>query len=118
MVDAPVSLDPGVLVPVPSLSAQQRVHALTSATAARRERAAVKRRLKQGSVTIGQVIAEGADDPAIAKLKVLELLQSMPGVGEVRAGRLMDEHRIARSRRVRGLGPHQIRALVERFERP
>lgn len=114
---APVSPDPGVLVPVPSLSAQQRAQALTRATAARRERADVKRRLNQGSVTIGEVIADGAHDPAIARLRVVELLQSMPGVGEASAARLMNELGIARSRRVRGLGPQQTQSLVERFER-
>ncbi|WEV79251.1 integration host factor, actinobacterial type [Janibacter cremeus] len=117
MVTAPLSVDPGVPVPVPTLSPQQRAHALARATSARQERAVVKRRLKEGSATIGDVLADGAHDPAIAKLRVLELLESMPGIGDVKAGRIMDQLRIARSRRVRGLGPHQARALVEWFER-
>lgn len=117
MVTAPLSADPGVPVPVPTLSPQQRTHALARATTARRERAVLKRRLKEGQVRIGDVLAGGADDPAIARLRVLELLGSMPGVGDVMAARIMDELRIARSRRVRGLGPRQVRALVEWFER-
>lgn len=119
MVTAPLSVDPGVPVPVPvpTLSPQQRAHALARATSARQERAVVKRRLKEGSAAIGDVLSDGAHDPAIAKLRVLELLESMPGIGDVKAGRIMDQLRIARSRRVRGLGPHQARALVEWFER-
>lgn len=104
-------------MPLPSLSPQQRAHALARARAARQDRAEVKRRLKQGSTTIGDVVADGAHDPAIAQLRVRELLESMPGIGDVKAGRIMDQLRIARSRRVRGLGPRQSRALVEWFER-
>ncbi len=103
-------------MPVPSLTPEQRADALTRATAARRHRAETKHRLKRGSARIGEVIADGGRDAAIAKLKVVELLESMPGIGQVRAVQIMDELGIARSRRVRGLGEHQVRALVARFE--
>lgn len=103
-------------MPVPPLTSEQRAEALTRATAARRHRAEVKRRLKQGAARIAEVIAEGEREEAIAKLKVSELIESMPGVGRVKAGQLMDELGIARSRRVRGLGEHQARALITHFE--
>lgn len=104
-----------VAVPIPPLTPQQRADALTQATAARRRRAEVKHRLKQGAASLSEVIAEGAHDAAIAKLKVSELIEAMPGVGRVKAGQIMDELRIARSRRVRGLGEHQSRALIDHF---
>lgn len=106
-----------VLVPVPPLTPEQRAEALARATAARRQRAAVKHRLKQGAAGIAEVIAEGAHDAAIAKLKVSDLIESMPGIGRVKAGQIMDELGIARSRRVRGLGEHQSRALIDHFAR-
>lgn len=48
-------------------------------------------------------------------MKVIALLESLPGVGRVKARQIMDEVGIAESRRVRGLGPNQVAALIERF---
>jgi ribosomal protein S13 len=53
---------------------------------------------------------------AIGKLRVSALLESLPGVGKVRARRIMEEIGISESRRVRGLGTHQVKSLVERFD--
>jgi ribosomal protein S13 len=44
-------------------------------------------------------------------MKVSALLEALPGVGKVRASRLMDECDISPSRRVRGLGVKQRAAL-------
>ena len=51
----------------------------------------------------------------IGKMKVSALLQSMPGVGKVRAGQIMERLGIAESRRVRGLGANQRAALEAEF---
>jgi ribosomal protein S13 len=40
------------------------------------------------------------------------MLESLPGVGKVKARRIMEEIGIADSRRVRGLGPQQRAALL------
>ncbi|MFV0462326.1 MAG: integration host factor, actinobacterial type [Nostocoides sp.] len=100
---------------LPELTPQQRAEALEKAAAARRERALVKNRLKHSSGSIADVIANGQTNDVIGKMKVSALLESMPGVGRVRAKQLMDEIGIAQSRRVRGLGANQIKALVDRF---
>lgn len=78
-------------------------------------RAEVKNRLKYSGGKLSEVIAEGQQDDAIGKLKVLALLESLPGVGKVTARSVMTEVGISESRRVRGLGPQQIAKLVERF---
>jgi ribosomal protein S13 len=65
-----------------------------------------------------EVLEDGKVDPVIGKMKVTELLESMPGVGRVRAKAIMEEVGIAESRRVRGLGANQVAALLRRFERP
>ena len=44
-----------------------------------------------------------------------DLLESLPGVGKVKARAIMAEVGISETRRVRGLGPHQAKALVDRF---
>ena len=64
---------------------------------------------------LSDVIAQGRQDDVIGKLKVVALLESMPGVGKVKARAIMSEIGISETRRVRGLGPHQAKALVERF---
>ena len=66
---------------------------------------------------MAEVIEEGKGNHVIGKMKVTALLESMPGVGRVRAAPIMDEVGIAESRRVRGLGANQTAALIARFER-
>jgi hypothetical protein len=99
----------------PSLSPEQRQAALEKATAARRQRAEVKERLKSGSLSLEQLFKEGDEDETLAKLKVVSVLESMPGVGKVGARRLMEELDISESRRLRGLGDNQRKKLLQRF---
>lgn len=101
---------------LPELTPEQRAAALEKAAAARRSRAAVKNRLKYSQGSLAEVLAAGKTDPVVAKLKVTELLESLPGVGRVRARSIMAELGIAESRRVRGLGANQVAALLARFE--
>ncbi len=100
---------------LPELTPEQRSAALERAAEARRARAEVKNRLKHSGGSLAEVIDAGKTDEAIGKMKVSALLESMPGVGRVRARQIMDEVGIAASRRVRGLGANQARALLERF---
>lgn len=104
-------------MPLPPLTPEQRSAALEKAAQARRERAEVKNRLKYAQGDLGAVIEEGQENDVVGKMKVSALLESMPGVGKVRARQIMAEIGISESRRVRGLGAHQIKALVERFNR-
>jgi predicted flap endonuclease-1-like 5' DNA nuclease len=103
-------------VPVPELTAEQRRAALEKAAAVRRERAAVKSRIKNSEASVQQIISEGHDNEIIAKMRVLDLLQAIPGLGKVRARNLMERLGISESRRVRGLGINQIAALEREFE--
>ena len=48
-------------------------------------------------------------------MKVLAVVQSMPGVGKVKASQIMGRLGIDPSRRVRGLGPVQRAALECEF---
>jgi transposase len=103
-------------VALPQLTPEQRADALAQSAVARRERAAVKNRLKYAQGSLAEVIADGKDSDIVGKMKVSALLESMPGVGRVRARQIMAEIGIAETRRVRGLGNNQIAALVQRFE--
>lgn len=100
---------------LPPLTPEQRQAALDKAAASRRERAEVKNRLKNSGASIRDVLAEGRTNEVIAKMRVVDLLQSMPGLGKVRAKQMMERLGIAESRRVRGLGTKQVAALEKEF---
>ena len=100
---------------LPPLTADQRTAALQKAAQARRERAEIKNRLKDAEGTLSDVINAGKTDDVVGKMKVVALLESMPGIGKVKARAIMADVGIADSRRVRGLGPNQAKALIERF---
>jgi hypothetical protein len=102
----------------PQLSDEQRQAALAKAAEVRRARAEMKERLKMGSISLGELLKAADGDEVIAKMKVLSVLESLPGVGKVKARRTMDAIGIADSRRVRGLGEQQRKALLEAFPSP
>jgi hypothetical protein len=102
-------------VAVPELTAEQRRAALEKAAAVRRERAEVKNRLKHSGASLTEVLKSGEENEVIGRMKVFDLLQSMPGLGKVRARNLMQRIGISESRRVRGLGANQIAALEREF---
>jgi hypothetical protein len=102
-------------VALPTLTPEQRTAALQKAAAARQLRADVKARLKSSSADLGEVLQESKANEVIAKLRVVDLLQSMPGVGKVRAQEIMQRIGIADSRRLRGLGANQVAALLAEF---
>ncbi len=100
---------------LPPLTPEQRAAALEKAAAARRARAEVKNRLKHSGASLPAVVHEGRTDEVIGKMKVSALLESMPGVGKVRARQIMERLGIAETRRVRGLGINQVAALEREF---
>jgi signal recognition particle GTPase len=99
----------------PQLSPEQRRAALEKAAKARQKRAEVKEQLKSGRLTLAQLFAQGDADEMLGKLKVVSMLESLPGVGKVRARRLMEELDISESRRLRGLGDNQRQRLLDHF---
>lgn len=96
----------------PVLTEAQRKDALVKAAHARRVRAELKERLKMGSVELSQVLDLADRDDIIGKTKALAVIESLPGVGKVKARRMMEEIGIADSRRLRGLGEQQRAALL------
>lgn len=100
---------------LPTLTAEQRREALEKATAARKRRADVSKQLKRAEVRLPEVIDLAVSDPAIARMRVLALIRSLPGVGPHRAERAMEEIGISNSRRIQGLGPLQKEALLKYF---
>ena len=99
----------------PALTADQRQAALEKAAAARRMRAELKEKLKMGSITLQELLQQADVDEVVGKMKVLAVLESLPGLGKVKARRLMDEVGISETRRLHGLGDQQRKKLFERL---
>ena len=97
----------------PQLTPEQRANALAKAAEARTARAELKNQLKMGSLTLAEALASTTD--TVGKLKVVSLLESLPGVGKVKARKIMDDIGIADNRRVQGLGGQQKQALLEQL---
>ncbi|WP_115684558.1 integration host factor, actinobacterial type [Corynebacterium senegalense] len=100
---------------LPQLTDEQRKEALAKAAEARKQRAELKASLKRGDTTLKDVLGKAESDEIIGKTKVSALLEAMPKVGKVKAREIMEELEIAQTRRLRGLGERQRRALLERF---
>jgi hypothetical protein len=102
-------------MPLPQLSPEQRRQALEKAAEARRRRADIKAKLKNGMLGLNECLRNAETDEILGKMKVSAMLEALPGVGKVRAQKVMEELNISLSRRLRGLGEKQKNALRERF---
>jgi hypothetical protein len=100
----------------PPLSEEQRRQALEKAAIARRKRAELKEQLKRGATSLKDLL-ERTDDEIVGKMKVSNVLESLPGVGRVRARKIMERLDISESRRMRGLGAKQKDNLLNEFAR-
>jgi hypothetical protein len=97
----------------PVISAEQRAAALARASEARRLRAEVKELLKTGTLTLTELLERAGREDYVGGLKVEAVLESLPGMGKIKAKRMMEALGIAPNRRLRGLGDRQRAALLE-----
>ncbi|MDO4254597.1 MAG: integration host factor, actinobacterial type [Kocuria sp.] len=95
------------------LTDDERAAARQKATAARAVRAEAKAALKERKITVAKILERAQEEEALSRLKVSDLLEAAPGIGKVRSAAIMEEIGIAKTRRVRGLGVHQRKALIE-----
>ncbi|MPQ99143.1 integration host factor [Modestobacter sp. I12A-02628] len=102
-------------MPLPELTPEQRAAALEKAAAARKVRAELREKLKSKGTTVGDVLHQGESDEIIGKMRVSAVLESLPGVGKARAAKIMERLEISPTRRVRGLGANQRKALEAEF---
>jgi guanylate kinase len=97
----------------PALTAEQRAAAAQAGIEARRARSDVKSRIARTEISIFDAIND--QRAAIQRMKVSDLLGSVPGIGSRRVFLLMEKIGIAPTRRIGGLGEHQLMALRKEF---
>jgi len=93
----------------PSLTNEERRAALQKAAAHRRVRAEFKQEVRSGKRNWREALDSG--DVAIQKMRVKELIESLPGFGTIRAIAVLDKAGISHTRRVQGLGVSQRERL-------
>lgn len=96
---------------LPQLTDEQRKAALEKAAAARHARAELREKIKQGEISLEEVL--NSEDPIASRMKVSALIESLPGYGKAKASKIMDELAISSTRRVKGLGARQREQLLE-----
>jgi hypothetical protein len=99
----------------PPRSPEQRSKALKAAMAVRQERARLRKALHARELTAVDVLDGMPENPLWGSLKVTWLLECLPGVGTIRAERIMATLHIAPSRRLQGLGVRQRAALIDQL---
>ena len=97
-----------------SISDEVRREALIKAAKVLRERSELRVQLKAGDISLSDLL-DRLDDDTVGKMKILAVLESLPGVGKVKARRAMERIGISESRRLRGLGSRQRGRLLDEF---
>ena len=77
----------------------------------RTKRAALRRQLKESKISFNEVLAVVDSDEIVSGMRVVTILESLPGIGKIKAASLMENCDIALSRRMKGLGSSQAQKL-------
>ena len=96
---------------VPVLTNEQRIAASAKAVEVRTKRAALRRQLKESKISFNEVLAVVDSDEIVSGMRVVTILESLPGIGKIKAASLMENCDIALSRRMKGLGSSQAQKL-------
>ena len=97
----------------PRLSRRARRKACMKAVAARQERAKVKEQIATGDLFFFDLFTD--ERKSITRMKLIDLLQAVPGIGQVRAEIIFDRTGISPSRRIGGVGRRQLELLRQEF---
>lgn len=102
----------------PEMSDQDRRKALDLSKQSRQLRAKYKSLINSGEVSFIDFLAIADSNPILERMRVSELLESVPGYGKIRVETLMRKLSISPTRRIKGLGKKQRFALLEHFKIP
>ena len=99
----------------PLRSLDQRMDALRRANEIRVRRAQLKKDLKDGRVSIEEILSDPPE--YVSTAKVFDMLMAVPKFGRVKAARFLNTCRISQSKTVGGLSERQRAELVALFHR-
>jgi guanylate kinase len=102
----------------PEMSDEDRRRALELSKESRQVRAKYKGLINSGELSIIDFLSMAESNSILGKMRVKDLLESVPGYGKVRVENLMKKSEISPTRRVQGLGKKQRSSLIEHFRIP
>ena len=102
----------------PEMSDEDRRKALALSKESRQTRAHYKALINSGELSFIDFLAVAEANPILERMRVAELLESVPGYGKIRVETLMRKSSISPTRRIKGLGKNQRSALIEHFKVP
>jgi len=98
---------------LPEMTPEQRAAALEKAAESRAAKTAALAKVRSGEVTVADVLA--SEDSPLQRARVRSVLLAVPGIGTVKADKLLADLGIDPKRRIAGLGARQREALRERL---
>ena len=101
---------------IPKLSSEQLAAARVSATEARRVRAEFKEQIKNQELSFPEALSKAQADDVLSRIKVIDLLRCVPRIGTARATEILESVEVSTTRRIRGLGRHQVERLAQFFD--
>ena len=69
-----------------------------------------------GSISLREVLDQAEANDVVGRTKMLVILESLPGLGKVKARKLLEQIDIAETRTTRGIGDKQRARLLEAIE--
>ena len=97
---------------LPKMTAEQQQVALAAAKSSRARQKDVKEQVKAGKLTFAQVLELAKEERPVARIKVLQALTAINGIGKAGALKLMSECSIDENKRIGALGTKQAAKLV------
>jgi guanylate kinase len=97
----------------PRLSGRSRRKAGENAVKARQERARVKEMIANGEIFFFDLF--GDERKSVKRMKMIDLLTAVPGIGKTRAELIIGRTGISPSRRIGGVGKRQLELLRQEF---
>ena len=97
----------------PRLSGRSRRKAGENAVRARQERAKVKEMITNGEIFFFDLFND--DRKSVKRMKMIDLLTAVPGIGKTRAELIIGRTGISPSRRIGGVGRRQLEQLRQEF---
>jgi guanylate kinase len=102
----------------PEMSIEDRRKALELSKLSRQLRAKYKALVASGELSFSDFLSIAESEPTLLRMRVRDLLESIPGYGKVRVENLMRKSGISPTRRIQGLGKNQRSALLGHFRLP
>lgn len=97
----------------PRLSGRSRRKAGINAVKARQERAKIKEMIKNGEIFFFDLFDD--ERQSVKRMKMIDLLTAVPGIGKTRAELIIGRTGMSPSRRIGGVGRRQLEQLRQEF---